>query len=473
MAPVTRSRNPKPAPEKASAASSSRAKGGKPKPAKGKQPATAAAAEASPSKVQKKNSFKKKGKGKKASSRTSSSSRKPSSKAASPRGSSVSASKTSAEKSIEQLIAPTSEPVEEEEDDEDDFPELTQAYGILPYLDNPQASPLPIPGTPAPFRAAGQLPRSDEDFMASHFARHMANVAQGNPDPRAEADLRSHFAQHMADLQQMGPPPPMPAPAPAPFYPTGHVLRPDEDVLMSQFAHHMVNLPPWARMPGLPPMQPMEVPRGFEAARSPPLFPASRPTAAERRRSSARSPRAAVNTAGESGKAGSSTGQDAVDNHWGLSLKEPVDKSVIISDNKKTAIKKRLDAEVEKRGSSIVARAAQGQAREQRAASASPPAVRKSTRRANGVVSDPIAQVEPETPVSINNAQAFKRPTVANVRRERGQLHDELGNWVQRLRKARDDFDGVIVEIEERMQILKAVNRMQAPLRRAALGRGR
>jgi hypothetical protein len=78
-----------------------------------------------------------------------------------------------------------------------------------------------------------------------------------------------------------------------------------------------------------------------------------------------------------------------------------------------------------------------------------------------------------ETPVSVKNAQVFKRPTVADVRRERAQMHDEFRDWVARLRRARDDFDGVIGEIEGRMQIIKAVNRMQAPLRKSPLGRGR
>jgi len=78
-----------------------------------------------------------------------------------------------------------------------------------------------------------------------------------------------------------------------------------------------------------------------------------------------------------------------------------------------------------------------------------------------------------ETPVSVKNAQAFKRPTVADVRRERGQLHGQLRDWVSRLRRARDEFDAVIEEIEEKMQVIKAVNRMQAPLRKSPLGRGR
>jgi hypothetical protein len=76
-------------------------------------------------------------------------------------------------------------------------------------------------------------------------------------------------------------------------------------------------------------------------------------------------------------------------------------------------------------------------------------------------------------PVSVNNAQVFKRPTVADLRRERAQLHAELDGWVRSLKFARDEFDGVIGEIRARMRVLKAVNRMQVPLRRAILGRGR
>jgi hypothetical protein len=79
----------------------------------------------------------------------------------------------------------------------------------------------------------------------------------------------------------------------------------------------------------------------------------------------------------------------------------------------------------------------------------------------------------PDSPVSVNNAQVFKRPTVADLRRERAQMHDELNVWVGSLRSARAEFDGVIGEIEARMRVLKAVNRMQAPLRKAPLGRGR
>ncbi|KAM0708611.1 hypothetical protein Q7P35_005263 [Cladosporium inversicolor] len=102
---------------------------------------------------------------------------------------------------------------------------------------------------------------------------------------------------------------------------------------------------------------------------------------------------------------------------------------------------------------------------------------REPRRSGSSVVRDIVSQVESqsssETPVEINNAHVFKRPTVADVRRERQLMHDELRDWVGRMKRARDDFDAVVKEMEGRMQIIKAVNRMQAPLRRAALGRGR
>jgi hypothetical protein len=80
----------------------------------------------------------------------------------------------------------------------------------------------------------------------------------------------------------------------------------------------------------------------------------------------------------------------------------------------------------------------------------------------------------PESPpVEVNNAQVFKRPTVADLRRERAMMHIELGGWVRSLEFAKREFDGVIKEIQTRMGVLKAVNRMQAPLRHAPLGGGR
>jgi len=92
----------------------------------------------------------------------------------------------------------------------------------------------------------------------------------------------------------------------------------------------------------------------------------------------------------------------------------------------------------------------------------------------NEVVRDGDDEEEdPESPVSVNNAQVFKRPTVVDLRRERALLHGELDGWVGRLELVRDEFDGIISEVEDRMLVLKAVNRMQAPLRKAPLGRGR
>ena len=106
------------------------------------------------------------------------------------------------------------------------------------------------------------------------------------------------------------------------------------------------------------------------------------------------------------------------------------------------------------------------------------PSSRGSKRSGSSVVRDIVSQVEgqseeSETPVSVKNAHVFKRPTVADVRRERRLMHDELRDWTGRLRRARDDFDAVIEEIESRMQVIRAVNRMQAPLKKAPLGRGR
>jgi hypothetical protein len=85
-----------------------------------------------------------------------------------------------------------------------------------------------------------------------------------------------------------------------------------------------------------------------------------------------------------------------------------------------------------------------------------------------------VEEERPESPpVEVNNAQVFKRPTVADLRRERAFLHTELEGWVASLHFARQEFEAVIEEIETRMGILKAVNRMQAPLRKAPLGGGR
>lgn len=105
-------------------------------------------------------------------------------------------------------------------------------------------------------------------------------------------------------------------------------------------------------------------------------------------------------------------------------------------------------------------------------------------RRPSSVVRSIVEQVgtaEPRIPassskerqVSVNNAQVFKRPTVATLRSERSQAHDELGGWVVKLKNALEIVDRVVAEAEDRMRILAAVNRMQAPLRRAPLGRER
>jgi hypothetical protein len=80
---------------------------------------------------------------------------------------------------------------------------------------------------------------------------------------------------------------------------------------------------------------------------------------------------------------------------------------------------------------------------------------------------------ESETPVEVRNSHVFKRPTVKDVRRERTLIHDEMREWVARMKVARSEFDEVIAEMEDRMKVIKAVNRMQAPLRKARLGRGR
>jgi len=83
------------------------------------------------------------------------------------------------------------------------------------------------------------------------------------------------------------------------------------------------------------------------------------------------------------------------------------------------------------------------------------------------------SEEESKTPVEVRNSHVFKRPTVKDVRRERTLIHDEMREWVARMKVARSGFDEVIAEMESRMKVIKAVNRMQAPLRKARLGRGR
>jgi hypothetical protein len=94
-------------------------------------------------------------------------------------------------------------------------------------------------------------------------------------------------------------------------------------------------------------------------------------------------------------------------------------------------------------------------------------------RRRRARETAPQGETQSEAPVEVKNAHVFKRPTVADVRRERTMMHDDLRDWAGRLRRARDDFDAVIGEIESKMQIIRAVNRMQAPLRKVNLGLGR
>lgn len=362
MAPVTRAKasKPKEASVAIPAAPTKKAVD-KPTTTKTREKSAAAARSSSP-KVQKKSSPKKKGKGRKASPQTSP---KPTSRP-SPKASFKVPSKPKTKQASRSSKSPSNEP------EQDDFPELTQAYGILHFLDQPRSASMP----------------NSPQFLG------------------------------------------------------GQVLRPDDDVLMTQLAHHMVNPPAWSRRPSNPLRRFGGVlPRGFEAASSPPPSSAARPALQD----------------GE------------VRNGWTAAFNEAAGKSSTVGGVAND--RRRRDARVKKRPSSVVRNIVR-QVREQPVSSS--PDVRRSARRTSGVVRGIVAQVEsqPETRVSIRNAQVFKRPTVAHVRRERGQIHDELRDWVKRLRRARDDYDGVIVEIEGRMQILKAVNRMQAPLRRAALGRG-
>jgi hypothetical protein len=341
-----------------------------------KRPAAAAAAavkaEATTSKVQKRGSRKKrKGKGRKTPSPPSSAgkSEKSSSSNAAPRKTSSSrgsAPKRSASKKSDEASSSSKKSKTDKTprlaaaangSGQDDFPELAQAYGFMPFIDQAQRQPTSAPRTP---RLA-----------------------------------------------------------------TDHVLRPDENVLMEQLAQHMVNSPSWSiNRPGTGAVQGFGayLPRGFELAESLPSSQQDRGSspkvhglANDRRR---REPRVSK----RAGSAGRNTGR---------------------------------------------------QAREQSITSLR---VRRATRSADDIVRDDDAQEESEqseTPVSIKNTQVFKRPTVAGVRRERAMMHNELRGWVARLRRARDDFDAVIGEIEDRMQIIRAVSRMQAPLRKSPLGRGR
>lgn len=191
---------------------------------------------------------------------------------------------------------------------------------------------------------------------------------------------------------------------------TDHVLRPDHDVLMNQLAHHMVNPPAWStNRPGTGSSNHSKI-SGF-GAYLPRGFELaeSPPPGSASQRDRSRS------------------GSPDIHVHYDRRRRDPS---------------------------------------------------RGSKRSRSSVARDNVSQVEDqseesETPVSVKNAHVFKRPTVADVRRERQLMHDELRDWTGRLRRARDDFDAVIEEIESRMQVIRAINKMQAPLKKAPLGRGR
>ena len=191
---------------------------------------------------------------------------------------------------------------------------------------------------------------------------------------------------------------------------TDHVLRPDHDVLMNQLAHHMVNPPAWSTSrPGTGSSNGSKI-SGF-GAYLPRGFELaeSPPPGSASQRDRSRS------------------GSPDIHVHYDRRRRDPS---------------------------------------------------RGSKRSGSSVVRDIVSQVEgqseeSEAPVSVKNAHVFKRPTVADVRRERQLMHNELRDWTGRLRRARDDFDAVIEEIESRMQVIRAVNRMQAPLKKAPLGLGR
>jgi hypothetical protein len=310
-----------------------------------------------------------------------------------------------------------------------------------PSRASPKPSPKAASQSPPPAKSSPKVPSKQK--KAKKALRSASPAAN---QPVQDQDYSPELAQAYGIFAHLDQPQTIFSPR-SPRFIGGQVLRPDEHVLMARLAQHMVNPPAWSPRPGTAPIRGFRgpLPRGFELAGSPPpsaakLVPLSREGA-------------------------------AASNGWTEALNEAAGKS----SGSESAIydRRRREAKVvKKRPSSIVGNIVR-QVREQLVAS---PRIRKSARRTSHVVGDIVAQVEaqrPESPVSIRNAQVFNRPTVAHVRRERGQLHDELRDWVQRLRRARDDFDGVIGEIEGRMQILKAVNEMQTPLRKAVLGRGR
>lgn len=100
---------------------------------------------------------------------------------------------------------------------------------------------------------------------------------------------------------------------------------------------------------------------------------------------------------------------------------------------------------------------------------ANPQTTQRSRRNPNPKPPSPT----PSTPLSLPAAQVFKRPTVNTLRQERAQFHEALGAWMGRLEGVLDVLGGVVGEVRGRMGVLEAVNRVQKPLRRAVLGRGR
>jgi hypothetical protein len=307
-----------------------------------------------------------------------------------------------------------------------------------------RASPKPAPKAASPSPPAkSSLKVPSKQKKAKKAPRSTSPAAK---DAAQDQDYSPELAQAYGIFAHLDQPQKIFSPR-SPRFIGGQVLRPDEDVLMAQLAQHMVSPPAWCQRPGTAPVRGFRgpLPRGFELAGLP------SPSAAKPLSSS------------REGATASSGWTEALNEAAG----RPSSSGSVTYDRRLREVKV-----VKKRPSSVVRNIVR-QVKEQPVSS---PRIRRSARLTSHVVGDIVAQVEaqrPESPVSIRNAQVFNRPTVAHVRRQRAQLHDELRDWVQRLRRARDDFDGVIGEIEGRMQILKAVNKMQAPLRKAVLGRGR
>ena len=251
--------------------------------------------------------------------------------------------------------------------------------------------------------------RSSSKASASSSKKKTGKAPRPTEDDGPAQDDFPELTQAYGMLPYLNQPQSTSAPRTPSFVPDV-VLRPDINALDTQLAHHMVNVPAWSSN------RPGTGVRGFASYL---------PRGFELAKSPPPQTPQASRPLSQQGRGTSSNANDSAHD------------------------RRRREPRVTKRSSS------------------------ESRRRASGVARDIAAEVESQSPVSVKNAQVFKRPTVGNVRRERGQLHDELHDWVVRLRRARDDFDEVIGEIEGRMQILKAVNRMQAPLRKAPLGRGR